>query len=180
MFIQIGQFWQPLRAVLEDVVAFLHAKYLSERKMLTTKVVKKKETLLYVDPLLGNDPETNNYTTTVTRQRPVNSNRGTLSSMRFVSRCYRRSEVSQLSWVEWVGWWVSKWVRGLLRFTRCEMLLVDIGSWGTGQFGNPEEGERPSLDAATEQRLVKTWLWILVCVCVCVKVNCKVGSRAVQ
>jgi hypothetical protein len=30
----------------------------------------------YVDPLLGNDQEISNYTTAVTRQRSVNSNRG--------------------------------------------------------------------------------------------------------
>jgi hypothetical protein len=30
------------------------------------------------------------------------------------------------------------------------------GSWGRWQFGNPEEGERPPLEVATKQRLVKT------------------------
>jgi hypothetical protein len=33
------------------------------------------------------------------------------------------------------------------------------------QFWNPEEGERPWLEAATEQRLVKMWLRTLVCMC---------------
>jgi hypothetical protein len=28
----------------------------------------------------------------------------------------------------------------------------EAGSWGRGQFGNPEEGERPPLKAATKQR----------------------------
>jgi hypothetical protein len=31
-----------------------------------------------VDPLLGNDRKINNYTTAITRQRPTNSNRGTV------------------------------------------------------------------------------------------------------
>jgi hypothetical protein len=31
----------------------------------------------------------------------------------------------------------------------------EAGSWGRGQLGNPEEGERPQLEAATKQRLVK-------------------------
>jgi hypothetical protein len=33
----------------------------------------------------------------------------------------------------------------------CEKLVDEA----RGQFGNPEEGERPPLEAATEQRLVK-------------------------
>jgi hypothetical protein len=27
----------------------------------------------------------------------------------------------------------------------------ESGSWGRGEFGNPEEGERPPLEAATKQ-----------------------------
>jgi hypothetical protein len=34
----------------------------------------------------------------------------------------------------------------------CEKLVAEA----RGQFGNPEEGERPPLVAATEQRVVKT------------------------
>jgi hypothetical protein len=30
--------------------------------------------------------------------------------------------------------------------------LWAAGSWGRGQFGNPDEGERPPLEAATKQR----------------------------
>jgi hypothetical protein len=30
------------------------------------------------------------------------------------------------------------------------------GSWGRGEVGNPEKGERPRLKAATKQRLMKT------------------------
>jgi hypothetical protein len=49
---------------------------------------------------------------------------------------------------------------------------VRAGSWGQRQFGNPEEEERPPLEAATKQRLGKTektlcvlWLqWYLECV----------------
>jgi hypothetical protein len=40
--------------------------------------------------------------------------------------------------------------------SHCELLLSEASSWGQGQFGNPEEGERPSLKAATKQRLMKT------------------------
>jgi hypothetical protein len=38
-------------------------------------------TLWHVEPLLGNDRKTSNYTTAVTRQRPVNSNRETAQFM---------------------------------------------------------------------------------------------------
>jgi hypothetical protein len=34
----------------------------------------------------------------------------------------------------------------------CEKLVAEF----RGQFGNPEEGERPLLEVATKQRLVKT------------------------
>jgi hypothetical protein len=42
-----------------------------------------------VVPLLGNDRETNK-TTDVTRQRPLNSNRGTVFSVRSVPSCYKQ------------------------------------------------------------------------------------------
>jgi hypothetical protein len=41
--------------------------------------------------------------------------------------------------------------------------LWEAGNWGRRQFGNPKEGESPTLKAATKQRLVKTYrtLWVL-------------------
>jgi hypothetical protein len=47
---------------------------------------------------------------------------------------------------------VNELVRELLRFSYCELLLLEAGSSGRGQFGNPEEGERPPLEAAAKQR----------------------------
>jgi hypothetical protein len=35
----------------------------------------------------------------------------------------------------------------LLEFSRCGLLLLEAGSWGRGQFGNLEEGERWLLEA---------------------------------
>jgi hypothetical protein len=29
---------------------------------------------------------------------------------------------------------------------------AEAGSWGRGRFGNPEEGDHPSLEAVTKQR----------------------------
>jgi hypothetical protein len=48
---------------------------------------------------------------------------------------------------------LSEWVRGQLRVSRCELLLFEARRWGRGPLGNSEEGERPPLIAATEQRL---------------------------
>jgi hypothetical protein len=50
-----------------------------------------------------------------------------------------------------------------LGFSRCELLLWEAGSWGQEHCENPDERERPPLEAATEQRLVKTWLHTNVC-----------------
>jgi hypothetical protein len=46
----------------------------------------------HVYPLLGNDREIRNYSTNVTRQRPVNSNKETVFSVRFVPRCYKQDK----------------------------------------------------------------------------------------
>jgi hypothetical protein len=47
---------------------------------------------------------------------------------------------------------VGESVRGLLLFSRCEVLLWEAGSWGGGQFRNLETAERLQLEAATKQR----------------------------
>jgi hypothetical protein len=39
-------------------------------------------------------------------------------------------------------------------FSHCELLLLEAGSSGRGEFRNPEEDEYP-LEAATKQRLGK-------------------------
>jgi hypothetical protein len=46
-----------------------------------------------VNSMLGNDRETSNYTTAVTRQWPVNSNRGTVFSVRSLPRCYEQRQL---------------------------------------------------------------------------------------
>jgi hypothetical protein len=46
--------------------------------------------LWHVDPLLGDDHEISNYTTAVTRQLPVNTNREKVFSVRSVSGCYKQ------------------------------------------------------------------------------------------
>jgi hypothetical protein len=50
---------------------------------------------------------------------------------------------------EWseVSWFVSDWV---------SQLVESCCKGGGGEFGNPEEGERPPIETATKQRVVKT------------------------
>jgi hypothetical protein len=56
--------------------------------------------LWHVDALLGNDRKISNYITAVTRQRPVNNNRGTVFSLRSMPRCYKQDKLG----VELIGW----------------------------------------------------------------------------
>jgi hypothetical protein len=60
-------------------------------------------------------------------------------STRSMPRCYKQDRLAVAA-------------RELLGLSRCELLLVEAGSWGQGQFANPEEGERSVLEAATKQR----------------------------
>jgi hypothetical protein len=99
-------------------------------------------------------------------------NTGTAFSTRSMPRCYKQGQLFVI-----VSWLVGQSVKELLRFSRCEMLLLESGSCGRGPFGNPEEGERPPSKAATKQ---KKWLCTFVCACVCVTVICKMQSRAVS
>jgi hypothetical protein len=43
-------------------------------------------------------------------------------------------------------------VTELLELRGCELLLLESARWGRRQSGNPQEGERPLLEAATKQR----------------------------
>jgi hypothetical protein len=43
---------------------------------------------------------------------------------------------------------LKKRIAGL---SHCELLLWQGDSWGRGEFGKPEEGKSPSLEAATKQ-----------------------------
>jgi hypothetical protein len=65
---------------------------------------------------------------------------------------------------------VSDLVRQPLEFSRCELLLREAGSWGRGQFGKPEKGERPALEAAIERRLVNIvtdWVYLVCPIVIC-------------
>jgi hypothetical protein len=54
--------------------------------------------------------------------------------------------------VKWLWLWL--WVVESVESCSCEKW--EAGKWGRGQFGNTEEAERPPLESATKQRLVKT------------------------
>jgi hypothetical protein len=58
-----------------------------------------------VDTLLGNDLKVSSYTMAITRQWPVNSNRGTVFSVWFVLRCYKQDKPASQS-VELVKSWL--------------------------------------------------------------------------
>jgi hypothetical protein len=60
--------------------------------------------LWHVDPLLGNDRVIGNYTTAITRRRPVNSKTGTVFSVRSLPRCYKQDKLMRS---EVVGEFVS-------------------------------------------------------------------------
>jgi hypothetical protein len=64
-----------------------------------------------------------------------NSNRGTVFSVRSVPRCYKQDSDVKTVWVE---------------------LVESCYSWGRGHFGNPEQGNRPQLEAVIKQPLGKT------------------------
>jgi hypothetical protein len=55
-------------------------------------------------------------------------------------KCYNEGQLAAA--VSWRTAW----------FSSGELLLLEVGSRGRGQFGNPEEGERPPLEAAIKQR----------------------------
>jgi hypothetical protein len=50
---------------------------------------------------------------------------------------------------------VTEVVRGLLQLSPCELLLLKPIAEARGQFGNPEERERPPLETVTRKK-VKT------------------------
>jgi hypothetical protein len=59
-------------------------------------------------------------------------------------------------WVQSVTEVDEQSVWGVLKFSRCVLLLLEAGSRGRGDFGSREEGERSPLEAATKQRLLET------------------------
>jgi hypothetical protein len=112
------------------------ARYLPFRHTNAEFNLENTYILWHVEPFLGNDRETNNETMTVARQRPGCNNGSIVGSG--VSYVVRSEAVSRdlpisVQSVEWSGasWLVSEWVRGLLRLSPCELLLLETGSWGT-------------------------------------------------
>jgi hypothetical protein len=92
--------------------------------------------LWHIDPLLSNDHNTSNETTTVARQRPACNIESTVGGSVFyvvrseaISRD-RPSSVSavQCSAVELSVFVGEQLVRGLLRFSPCESLLLETGN----------------------------------------------------
>jgi hypothetical protein len=77
------------------------------------------------------------------RSLPRLSNEGQLlldeslqTAVRRVGGWCEMAESVGVSGVEWVSCWVSE-LRGLLRFSPCELLLLEAGSWGMGTVPEP-------------------------------------------
>jgi hypothetical protein len=119
--------------------------------------------LWHIDPLLGNDRETNNDVTAVTRQRPARSNGNTVGSgiapwLYQATDRVQFSECSAVIWAsEWcgVGWWASEFENcygSVFVSCCCKKLVAET----RGSFGNPEEGEHPPFRAVTRQLPIQT------------------------
>jgi hypothetical protein len=65
------------------------------------------------------------------------------------------------SGVEWVGWWVSGWVRGLLQFSSCEPLLLEAGSWGTQVVRKPRLTGTSAIESS--YRITAREEWEFIC-----------------
>jgi hypothetical protein len=144
--------------------------------------------LWLIDPLLSNDRETNNETTDIVRQQIRkyaavlklllgNCPRATLEvlleavlSMWPAPRLYHSTGRVQFSAMEWSAFVGEQSVRGLLLFSRCEPVLLETGSFGTGIFRQPRRRGTSDFGNSYQATIANTWLWTLVCV----TVNCKV------
>jgi hypothetical protein len=122
------------------------------RGLTQSQTANSRPILWHVDPFLGHGRETNK-TMAITRQRPVNIRETVFLSSPcrdITSRTFSEKSVSQsVEWSELVGWWV----RGLLQFGRCELLLSEAGSWGTGAVREP----RGSGTTAVGKPLPEDW-----------------------
>jgi hypothetical protein len=151
-------FWEiylPLHSIVKLFFLVL-------RQILTTSK-SASNISCHLEPLLGNDSEISDYTTTVgrkwphqqTRTQKFHGNNCTATEERYFLRGSCRDVISKTNEGSAVSEVKSELVRGLLGFSYCELLQREAGSWDRGQFGNAEEGERPPLEAVT-RRLVKT------------------------
>jgi hypothetical protein len=67
---------------------------LPARKPVAIQTVRYPHNVLWhVDPFLARDHEISNDTAAVARQRPLNSNRGNVFSVRSVPRCYKQDKL---------------------------------------------------------------------------------------
>jgi hypothetical protein len=105
---------------------------------LKMEVVESSEALIYAQQItmhhIQGDSNLNNIVACkpVAKQRPVNSNRGTVFSVQSVPRCYNQDKLGGVS--------------------RSRVAVAET----RGHFENPEDGERSPLRAVTRKRLVKT------------------------
>jgi hypothetical protein len=70
-----------------------------------------------------------------------------------------------MEWSELVGEWVSELVRGLLRFSPCELLLLEAGSWGTGTVQERKGGGTSAIGSRYQKTGEDTTDWEDLSVC---------------
>jgi hypothetical protein len=80
------------------------------------------------------------------RQRQNTAIMQDMFSTRSVPRCFTKDQLAVA-------------VRKLLGFSCGELLLLEAGIWGREHFGNPQEGERPPLEAASKRRQWRRDCW---------------------
>jgi hypothetical protein len=94
----------------------------------------------HVDPLLGKGRETRKCSIAIAKlllrkQASFDCND---RRQQYWKRCFLRGPCRE--------------VGEMLGFSRCELLLLEAGNRGRGQFGDPQQGEHPPLKAATKHR----------------------------
>jgi hypothetical protein len=108
-----------------------------EKRLYMRPTHRWKNILWHIDLLLGNKCKTNNETTTAARQRTMCNSESTTPRLYDLTGSIQLVSAVQLSTVEWSELVSSQLVRGLLQFGRCELLLLEDGSWGTGIVREP-------------------------------------------
>jgi hypothetical protein len=152
--------WEkPSRSSVSEagVPSGIRTKDLSASRQKSYLNVKQILYILWrIDQLLGNDLERNNQTTAIARQHlrkyatvlvPLLGS-GLYATMEVsleavfpmwsVPRLYPSTEWVELVQCKGAIWFLSEWVREPLRFSHCELLLLDAGSGGTGTVRDTE------------------------------------------
>jgi hypothetical protein len=92
------------------------------------------------------------YTRSVRQLRDATELFEAVFSVGFVPRCYKQDNQWELVWVstgeisadEWSKL-VGELLKGPMRFSPCELLLSEVGSWGSGTVREPRARRTPAV-----------------------------------